>query len=293
LKERHDVLVIEDDEACSENVCEILDSIGCNAKSTDNAEIAVALLDQQRFCFFVLDLAIKKSPKAMKGHTTHGLRVLKEIRNRYGPHQGLPNWTPVVVVSGNANELDEVIQMMSDGGVDDIIRKPISIADTTRRLERLLERSGRLNHSACLKLGDSAHESAVPLEFTGKRDGQRIVVRVGTTELPLQESSLQTLLELALANAKGEFSHKRRFGRNETGVKRISKLKYELKPALGDHVRAIANNRKSGYALSGEVRVMSIDLAALKRLRNAEITRIATELVAAREGSLRVDAASE
>ena len=276
---RHLGLVVEDDLAMAENLLEIVSSLDCDGISADNRQTAIALLDQHSFCFVLLDLQIKAEPSSIKGHTAHGHAVLREIRQRCGPNRGVPFWTPVLVVSGYAEEVDDVIDMMRNKA-DDIIRKPPDTEDVSRRIRAALQQAGRELHPQCCTIAGTV--SAAPgilITFQGIRDGRRTVVQIAGQDVSLPDSSLKLLLQLAIASEKKEFVHQRALGaRSDHGFKGISRLGQEIQPALGKGVKIIDNDHHGGYALRSDVRIVECDPRNLRSIGNAEIDRLAEVL---------------
>jgi DNA-binding response OmpR family regulator len=278
MTERHRALIVEDDPAGAENLKEILVAIDCESDIVGDRETARRLVAENRFCLVLLDLAIKGTPDALKDHQSHGLNLLQEIRKTYGPNRGVEFWTPIVVISGYANEPDMVIELMRESA-DDVIRKPLKIGDTTTRIRRVLEQAGRQQHLLCMRNSAPAMDG-ISVQFTAEREKQRAIVLIAGKPVPLPVSSLKLFLELALARERGEFTHKRKLGWTpDHGYRAISRLRSELRPALPGNIEIIDNNRKCGYALKKDTRIIRTDLTELDALGYAEISRVARELI--------------
>ena len=95
-------------------------------------------------------------------HGLLGRSLLQEIRRRYPGRAA--NGTghdihllPVLVVSGQVTDDEDVVQALHEGG-DDFVRKPLSFDDRGigAKIHRCLRRSGRSDHGAC----DAAAASA-------------------------------------------------------------------------------------------------------------------------------------
>ena len=276
---RHLALIVEDDEAAADDLAEILASIDYASRRTDNLRQALELLTEQPFCLVLLDLEIKQEQGSIKGHTAHGSALLWEIRRRFGGNRRSTFWTPVVVISGHANEVNAVITMMKDGA-DDIIRKPLRIDEVVGAIRKALESAGRLTHDMCAAGATNPSEGTVPvLRIPGNLKGRRAKVTVSGKPALLPVSSMKILLQLAVAHEKGESVHKLKLGaKPDEGFRSISRLRDHLRPALSEAADIIANDHHGCYSLSREVVVAECDAETLKTMGNMEIARLADEL---------------
>jgi DNA-binding response OmpR family regulator len=279
VTDRHLALVVEDDPATSENLLEIVGSLDCDAMSTDNKETAIELLAQHVFCFVLLDLQIKSKPDSIKGHTAHGNALLREIRTKCGGNRGSPFWTPILVISGYAEEVDAAVEMMKNGA-DDIIRKPPLIADVSKRIRAALQQAGRELHAACsANVGKVVDSARIIVGFPADREGLRTTVTIAGREVLLPDSSLKIFLQLAIAHQEGKFVHQRKLGaRRDQGFKGISRLRQELRSVLAKGIDIIDNDRHGGYSLKHDVKVAECDVVKLRALGDAQIAQLAETL---------------
>ena len=95
----HRALVVEDDEATVEDLCEVLRSLECDHMAVASYDAAVEALRTSTFCIVLLDLQIKRASDAVKGHVEHGNALLREIRRLYPEHTG-----PAFLVAGDYRE---------------------------------------------------------------------------------------------------------------------------------------------------------------------------------------------
>ena len=87
MNNRHSALIVEDDRATSDELVEIVRSIDCTSVVVDNSEDALLKFQDQSFCFVLLDLQIKGSADAIKGHIEHGKALLRKLRQKHGEHK--------------------------------------------------------------------------------------------------------------------------------------------------------------------------------------------------------------
>ena len=254
--------------------------MGFDSLPTDNHQEALRLLGEHRFCIVLLDLEIKQAPDSIKGHRVFGTSLLREVRTRYGGNRGAPFWTPIVVISGHANDVAAVITMMKDGA-DDIIRKPLELTDVEERIRKVLQLSGRSTHVSCVAAAPrEAEATGFVLRITGEVEGRRANITIANEKTPLTASAMKVLLHLAVAHQKREVVDKRVLGaKPNEGFRAISRLREQLRPALG-HLEIVANDNRGGYSLAPETFVAECNAGALKALRDAEIDRLSAELSA-------------
>ena len=276
---RHLGLVVEDDPATAENLLEIVASLDCDAKSTDNKHSAIALLAEHVFCFILLDLQIKAEPDSIKGHTAHGNALLREVRRRYGGNRGSTFWTPILIISGYAEEVDAAVEMMKNGA-DDIIRKPPVTEDVSKRIRAALQQAGREVHAACCaKACPPSLSSEVVIGFPADREGRRTRVTISGRDVLLPDSSLKVLLHLAVAHENGQYVHKRVLGaRDDQGFKGISRLRDAFRPVLAKGTDLIDNDRHGGYSLVKSVMINGCDVDKLRSIGDVDIKHLAEKL---------------
>lgn len=280
MSDRHLALIVEDDGATAEDLTQLAASMGCDSMPTDNHQDALRLLGEHRFCIVLLDLEIKQAPDSIKGHRVFGTSLLREVRTRYGGNRGAPFWLPIIVISGHANDVNAVINMMKNGA-DDIIRKPLDLTDIEVRIRKVLQSAGRSTHESCAAAAPQAGEKTnFVLRITGEVDGRRANIAIANQKAPLTASAMKVLLHLAVAHQRRELVDKRVLGaKPNEGFRAISRLREQLRPALGD-LEIVANDSHGGYSLIPETLVVECNVEALKALRDAEIDRLSAELSA-------------
>lgn len=276
----HQALIVEDDRPIADDLSQILQSFGCACDIVTNKHDALAALRGCTYCLILLDLQIKIDQGAVKGHTEHGSSLLREIRQRHSDHTGLSFWLPIIIVSGFAREGDTAVEVMKDGA-NDVIHKPLVARQVSEAIRRALERSGRATHDLCAG-GPAAFapnaEKTLELAIPGDRVGRRTRVTVGARGTTLTDSSLKVLLHLMVAHEKKGSVHKRDLGGSDGGFKGISVLRDQLKPALGEGVRMILNDKHGNYYLTNNVTITSCDAEKLGQIGDRTITELSREL---------------
>jgi DNA-binding response OmpR family regulator len=278
---RHRALIVEDDEATVEDLVEILRSVGCDHLAVPSFDEALQALRDSTFCFILLDLQIKRSPDAIRGHVEHGNALLREIRQLYPQHTGRAFWLPVVVVSGFANEVSAAVDVMKDGA-GDVVHKPLKGREVSEAVRRALERSGRSTHDRCgLAPPEVVTEPSteVQLAVPGDRIGRRTRVTVGQKAVELTDGSLKVLLRLMVAHLEGKGVHKIDLGaKADQGFKGISVLREALKSALPPGVDIIDNDYHGTYTLTRNVVIGDCSIHNLHAISDREISNLADRL---------------
>lgn len=275
--QKHLALVIEDDARAVAMITEIVVAAGCDYRVCDNAEQALSLFRDFRFCLVLLDFSIKSSGSAIRADTAHGRSVLREIRRQSQHHTGLCWWLPIVVISAHLNSRDDAIDVMRDGAAA-IVDKPFEERVLTMTILAELERCGRVNHTGCQSrpVPPAFAGGDVPIRLPGTHSDRRTVVYLGEGRVELTNARLVTLLRLLVAKQKGV--HKNNLGaRSDTGFHAISRLSEQLKPVL-DGIELIENNGHGTYILAPSVRVVECDANAHAAIGDQEITALTTQI---------------
>lgn len=255
MKGQHLTLVVEDQPETAEDLVEILRSIGCDSFVVDNRDGALTALQTKSFCLILLDLQIKSAADSIKGHVEHGKALLRDIRQKYGEHNGTAFWLPVIIVSGFAREADEAVDVMKDGA-NDVIQKPLRNQQVSERIRHALEASGRQTHELCQEPPPAQRPNlseGIVIGIPGDRIRRRTRVTVASRPLNLPNSSLKVLLHLLVAKQSGSSVHKTEMGATaEQGFRGISTLRSDLNQVLGG-VDIIENDYQGNYNFTDRV----------------------------------------
>lgn len=281
MSAKHRALVVEDDRETADELGETLTAIGFEFTTIDNKEQAAAAIQAApgAFCLVLLDLQIKATPGSLRGHVENGKTLLRELRQVRPEHVGDGHWLPILVVSGYARETEEAVDAMKEGA-SDVIQKPFKSKDVSTRIRDALKRAGRLTHTTCHVAPMSNPSSAGKLVVTlsGERQKRRCRVVVNARAADLTEASFRLLLRLLVAHQSGKGVHKTELGATEDkGFKGISRLREELKPAVGTRV-IVENDQHGTYRLVDEVVLDKCDVDAISRQGDSEIAGLASKL---------------
>lgn len=285
MNDRHLALVVEDDDAAAEDLIQLASSMGFDVVRTDNRADASRLMKERAVCLVLLDLEIKDSRDSIRGYRIHGRAFLREVRERYGGNRASMFWTPIIVISGHANEVEDAVTMMDDGA-DYVIRKVPRLDEVEARVRKAMDLAGRGTHAACCAATVSqVDDGRIRLRISGERVGKRATVRLSAGCAVLSASAMKVLLLLAVARQKGAPVHKTVLGaKPNEGFRAISRLREQLRPAVGNF-DIVDNDHHGCYTLKPEVLVVECDADALKAMRDREIDRVAAELTATLKAS--------
>lgn len=284
---RHRVLIVEDDRDMANELAEIIRSLDFDHVCVDNKDDALVLIRESEFCLILLDLQIKGTPDAIKGHLGHGSALLREIRKLHPDHPSDTYWLPILVVSGFAREVQEGVAVMKDGA-SDVLQKPVSARVVVDAISSALLRSGRKNHGLCgtIPSGRPETEDSITLSITGEREGRRTRVLIGSRKILLPNAQLKTLIRLIVARMEGSAVHKTALGfKAHEGFKGISVLRLALEPALPDNFDMFDNDYHGSYRLNDRIRIGECNTGSLLDTGDSVITELAEHLRRALEAN--------
>ena len=135
------LLIVEDNEAVSRLLAEVLVAAGCLVDVTETAASACAALARMHFDAVILDLGLPDAD---------GLSVVRELRQR-------KDSTPVLVLTARCGVRHRVEALRS--GADDYLEKPFDFEELVARVKALLRRPGDLI-GAPLQLGNIILDTA-------------------------------------------------------------------------------------------------------------------------------------
>jgi DNA-binding response OmpR family regulator len=165
----HIALIVEDEPEMAAEIADLVRSFGHDSIRAETKAEALALIEGGGFCYVLLDMQIKADRDSIKAYASAGMSLLSEIRRRF-PHRASTDMhlLPVLVVSGNAKEHDDVVRAFKIGA-DDFIRKPLSSdgTDLDAKIRHCLEQAGRAHHGLCYTKMLEAENGAVVLAAEG------------------------------------------------------------------------------------------------------------------------------
>lgn len=278
---KHVALIVEDDAATAEDLAEVLKSLNSDFVIKANKADAVEAVTTQPFCFIVLDLQIRQDRASIKDHPEHGRSFLKELRE--GAHGAHLAKTPVVVVSGNADDWETLADLMRHGGADDVIRKPAKALEISRAIRECLEKRGQATHDLCAPRTPAVDPSqAFMLAIPGARRKQRTRVALGTRHADLPNATLRLLLRLVVGKLEGKHVNKTELGgRADEGFKGTTDLRNDLRSALPDGCDGewiVVNEYYGDYHLADEITIGQCATEKLVSIGDSEITKLARQI---------------
>jgi len=151
VSRQHVALIVEDEPEMAAEIADLLRSFGHDHIHVETKSAAIGALDAGGFCYVLLDLKIKTDEKSIKPRVEAGMSLLEEIRRRFPRRNSHDiHLMPVLIVSGQAKEHEDVVKAFQKG-TDDFIRKPLGLdnQDIEAKIRQCLERSGRDDHGVC------------------------------------------------------------------------------------------------------------------------------------------------
>ena len=276
----HRVLIVEDHGITADDLSTIFRSHDCTCEIAATKSAALEYLKRELPCIVLLDLEICRIPDELKGHSANGIALLEEIRSQFGGPPGAIFWIPVVIVSGHANEPEDVAELMKLEA-DDVIRKPYKRDDLVRKVRDALLKSGRPDHDACLKVNTQRTIDGSLVCISGAGHGRRrLEVEINGKRAGLTESSMSVFLRLLIAHATGQTVHFTDFGKRIDGRKAVGRLRNDLLAVMDDPTTFVVNAYGGKYSLRSDVQIGECDFERLAKHSNANITELARELSA-------------
>ena len=146
------LLLVDDDESIRTSLGRALELEGYRIETADRADLALDLLDGDRFDAVLLDVM-------MPGRS--GLDVAREMRSG-------GDATPILMLTARHEVTDRVAGL--DAGADDYLPKPFSLDELLARIRALLRRSGVSEADDSLVLADLVVEPRSRRAFRGDRE---------------------------------------------------------------------------------------------------------------------------
>lgn len=116
------LLIVEDDEACSRILCKLLCTKNINTAIADNENDALDNIYSGRFDIVLMDLNI---------NGVSGIDITKKIRSSGKD-------VPIIAVSGEA--ASKIVEDCYKAGMNDFVTKPFSINELINKITNLLKR---------------------------------------------------------------------------------------------------------------------------------------------------------
>ena len=176
------ILVVEDDAAIANAVCDVLQRAGHTVDHLNDGRQALTALREHAFALVVLDLGL---PGAEGGE------ILRKLRADADP-------VPVLVITAR-EELDQRVRAL-DLGADDYLVKPFALAEFAARVRALLRRRAaqgvptlRIGHLSIDIAGRRAMLDHAPLELTAREFGLLEALLLRRGRVTPREQLIETL----------------------------------------------------------------------------------------------------
>lgn len=176
MKQKHHVLVVDDDSGITELLCAYLERFGLQAHAAANGAEMRRVLASQAIDIVVMDLQLPGED---------GLVLTTELRR-----QPLTQRIPVLMLTARGSPIDRVIGL--EMGADDYLCKPFEPRELVARIQTVLRRTR--SHVMATSQG-SSDATADRVCFEGwqlQRDERRLVSPQGTV-VPLSNAEFQLL----------------------------------------------------------------------------------------------------
>ena len=126
------ILIIDDQQLVLLSLEKALTDLGYEVHSAENVADAISSYDNLQPSLVIVDINLSGKTDSLDAvETSSGLEVVKYIRQ-----EKQDNTTKVMVLSGNTDE--EIIVKGFDLGIDDYMKKPLSLSEIGARVKRLI-----------------------------------------------------------------------------------------------------------------------------------------------------------
>ena len=296
-KNRHIVLVVEDDLELADEVKDLLSSLGHDILHVPTQEEALELLETDEFCFALLDLQIKVSPDSIKPRVEAGKTLMKRIRERY-PRRNADDhhYLQILTMSGYVKETPDVVLLLQ-GGADDFISKPLSsnTPPIATKIEECLRKSGRSNHSDCSAIlelaqidqqtneaaGTTAPTTGSVMTITGEQKGRRSCFNLDGLSVPLPDSLFILMLKLVVGRFESNegWVRKQILGcTDEQGFKGISNLNGKIQPFMPPEAIFYENDKNGHYRIHPRIIIGEINHQRLGIHRTKNVQDLSSKI---------------
>jgi CheY-like chemotaxis protein len=289
-KTGHRVLVVEDDPVASEITCEILRSRGDVPRAVATVEEALAAIDEEEVCCYVLDQQLPLDAKALKALITGGERVTMAARASDRRHNGETHVTPILVLSGYDKGGPQYVPGLFKRGIDAMVQKDVTdrIEEFTHELDEMLERAGRGDHANCAALLQRAPAVVAVAEASGPvvrlaLDGRitktgRTQVVINDTICEIQDRPFVSLFRCVAARSRGidSWSTRDALGLPSRG-NGTTRIRNAFEPLVPKGFEVVESDLRGNLRLNPAIVVERLDLDALALHPDPGVVRIAVE----------------
>jgi two-component system OmpR family response regulator len=237
---KHEILIVDDDEALCEVLAEVLEIAGFTARAVSDGSAMLSTLAHGAFSLVLIDLRLRQED---------GMELARALRQR--------SRIPIIMLTGKGNETDRVLGL--ETAADDFVMKPFDNRELVARIRALLRRSSDTGNARAVRVDPVSHER---YRFAGWVFNltARKLMRADGTECELTYGEF-ALLEVLLSAPNRAFSREQLMARTHRSeadaidrtidvlILRLRK-KIEANPAQPEIIRT---ERGTGYRLAADV----------------------------------------
>lgn len=237
---KHEILIVDDDEALCEVLVEVLEVAGFIARAVPDGRGMLSALAHGAYSLVLIDLRLRQED---------GMELARALRQR--------SRIPIIMLTGKGNDTDRVVGL--ETAVDDFVMKPFDNRELVARIRALLRRSAETGGARSLRLDPVSHERYRFANWICNLTSRKLT-HIDGTECELTYGEF-ALLEVLLSSPNRVFSReqlmlKTRRSEADSIDRTIDVLilrlrrKIEVNPTKPEIIRT---ERGSGYQLAAEV----------------------------------------
>lgn len=237
---KHEILIVDDDEALCEVLVEVLEIAGFTARAVSDGSAMLSALAHGAFSLVLIDLRLKQED---------GMELARALRQR--------SRIPIIMLTGKGNDTDRVLGL--ETAADDFVMKPFDNRELIARIRALLRRSSETAAARSVRLDPVSHERYRFAHWIFNLSARKLT-RTDGTECELTYGEF-ALLEVLLSAPNRVFSREQLMARTHRSeadsidrtidvlILRLRR-KIEANPAQPEIIRT---ERGTGYRLAVEV----------------------------------------
>jgi CheY-like chemotaxis protein len=289
----HRVLVAEDDPNANEITCAILRSHGHAPRAVFTVEQALSAIEEEEFCFFVLDQQLPLSDADPKPLVTGGERLTVAARAS-DPRRaaGEGHVTPILVLTGYSARSGFVSGLFKRG-IDAFVEKDVCdrVEEFSAEVQGMLARAGRDDHATCAALaqrglacgsappGAGGVAACVRLGLDGDATGgRRTTVSMNGVVREMQDSRFAILLRCAVAHLRSAGTWT---GRDALGIgssrSATTQIRQTFDGLVPEGFEVLEGDGRGSVRLNPAIVLEPVDFEALAKHPDPAVARIAQD----------------
>ena len=285
----HRVLVVEDLPADRAMVCEILRTRGDSPREAATVEEALAAIEEEEFCGFVLDQSLPLNRTSIKASVAGGDRVTEAARKSdMRRTEAGASVTPIIALTSQPLDA-QFISGLIERGIDAYMEKAVEdrVQLFLEKMRSLYARAGRGEHSMCAALARrrkvegaaGASAEGVRVAIDGKvTTSRRTGIVINGTRREAMDSAFVVVLRGIVAHERSPEAWSSRDGlgisTSRSATTRVRELFDGLVPA---DFQVIESDGRGSLRLNPQIRVETIDWDALAQHPDPDVARVALD----------------